>query len=194
MRSSNTLALATAAAIVLATCAPSTGQEVMQSGSALQARLEAIDQAVADWRDSESIEAAHAAAETAANLVVGPDGPGYRDRDGNGEIGGETDAGLLPGEDGSPAGLAGPPAVNDCIASDVLGGTWSDPMAEWQEMITAIEQWRPDNNTMPTLASHPMRIVGWATFTLSSESLDLAHEYGGHAKLHVDVSVAALDC
>jgi hypothetical protein len=61
-------------------------------------------------------------------------------------------------------------------------------------MLTAIEEWRPDRNTMPSLPSHPMRIVGWATFTLASTSLDDAHEYAGHAQLHVNVSLAALDC
>jgi hypothetical protein len=61
-------------------------------------------------------------------------------------------------------------------------------------MLTAIDAWRPDNNTMPTLPSHPMRVVGWATFALDSDSLDEAHEYAGHAKLHVDISVRALSC
>jgi hypothetical protein len=61
-------------------------------------------------------------------------------------------------------------------------------------MINAIDDWRPDNNTMPSLASQPMRIVGWATFTLASDSLDEAHEYAGRAQLHVDTSLDALDC
>ncbi len=45
-----------------------------------------------------------------------------------------------------------------------------------------------------TLSRDPMRIVGWATFTLGSDSLDEAHEYAGHAKLHVDIALSALDC
>jgi len=94
----------------------------------------------------------------------------------------------------TPAGLAIPLAANECVARDVLGGTWADPGEEWGAMPTAIDEWRPENNTMPTLASHPMRIVGWATFTLNSDSLDEAHEYAGHAKLHVDVAVRAFDC
>ena len=66
-------------------------------------------------------------------------------------------------------------------------------------MTTAIEAWRPDANTMPTLASHPMRVVGWATFTLDTDpdapdALDLAHEYAGHAALHVAISADALTC
>jgi hypothetical protein len=61
-------------------------------------------------------------------------------------------------------------------------------------MLAAIDDWRGDNNTMPTLTSHPMRVVGWATFTLNSDSLDDAHEYAGHANLHVNLSERALGC
>ena len=157
-------------------------------------RMTAIDEAVAVWRGASTIEDAHEAAEEAANLVVGPNGPDYGDRNGDGVVNGDTAVGLLPGLDGSPAGLAIPLETNECIVSDVLGGTWVDPGAEWGAMLSAIDEWRPSNNTMPTLASHPMRIVGWATFTLGSESLDEAHEYAGHAKLHVDISDRALDC
>ena len=157
-------------------------------------RLDLIDEAVASWGTAASLKEAQAAAETAANLVVGPGGPGYGDRDGDGTVGGETSTGLLPGLDGTPPGLAAALADSACVARDVLGGPWADPAAEWQRMLTAIEQWRPDNNTMSTLASHPMRIVGWATFTLATDSLDRAHEYAGHAKLHVDISRKALDC
>lgn len=162
--------------------------------ASLANRLETIDGVVAKWRSAPSLEAAHAAAEEAANLVVGPNGPGYGDRDGDGVIGGETVTGILPGSDGTPAGLATALANNQCVATDVLGGAWTDPAREWARMLSAIDLWRPANNTMPSLASHPMRIVGWATFTLASDSLDDAHEYAGHAKLHVDVAVRALDC
>jgi len=157
-------------------------------------RLGAIDVAVADWRDATTFEEANAAAEVAANLILGPNGPGYGDRDGDGVIGGASDIGLLPGIDGTPTGLASALADNACVESDVLGGSWADPAERWDEMVTAIEEWSPGNNTMPSLASHPMRIVGWSTFTRHSGSLDLAHEYAGHARLHVDVSLAALDC
>ena len=157
-------------------------------------RLGAIDAAVATWRSAEALEDAIAAAEVAANLVLGPNGPGYGDRDGDGVIGGETDIGLLPGIDGTPAGLASSLASNTCIEADVLGGSWTNPAQRWDEMLTAIDEWRPDRNTMPSLASHPMRIVGWSTFSRDSQSLDLAHEYAGHAKLHVAVSLRALDC
>lgn len=157
-------------------------------------RMNAIDEAVAAWRDALSVEDAQAAAEAAANLIVGPNGPGYGDRNGDGVVGGEATAGVLPGLDGTPEGLATPLVANGCIRRDVLGGPWDDPGAEWGAMLAAIDEWRPDNNTMPTLASHPMRVVGWATFTLASDSLDEAHEYAGHAKLHVDISVRALSC
>ena len=65
---------------------------------------------------------------------------------------------------------------------------------KWDKMLSAIDDWRRDNNTMPTLASHPMRVVGWATFTLNSDLLDEGHEYAGHADLHVNISRRALDC
>ena len=103
-------------------------------------------------------------------------------------------AGLLAGVDGTPAGLADPLASNQCVLDNVLGGAWDDPAERWDIMLEAIDQWAPGNNTMPTLPSHPMRVVGWATFTLASDSLDDAHEYAGHAQLHVDISIRALDC
>lgn len=162
--------------------------------AALAERMFAIDDAVAVWRTASSMDVAQDAAETAANLIVGPNGPGYGDRDGDGDISGEAASGVLPGLDGLPEGLAIPLAANGCIARDVLGGTWEDPGAEWGSMLSAIDEWRPGNNTMPTLASHPMRVVGWATFTLESDSLGEAHEYAGHAKLHVDISIRALSC
>lgn len=165
-----------------------------QSGALLVERLVAIDEAVATWRNAATIDDAYAAAEAAANLVVGPNGPGYGDRDGDGIINGSSGPGLLPGLDGTPTGIATPMASNECVAADILGGTWVDPGERWREMSSAIDDWRPDHNTMPSLASHPMRIVGWSTFTLGSDSLDLAHEYAGHAKLHIDISLRALDC
>jgi hypothetical protein len=157
-------------------------------------RLADMGDAVERWRAADTLAEAGAAAETAANLVVGPNGPGYGDRDGDGTIGGIRDVGLLPGLDGTPSGLANELADVECVEADVLGGSWDDPAARWDEMLVAIDAWRPTNNTMPSLASHPMRVVGWATFTLGADSLDEAHEYGGHARLHVDVSTAALDC
>lgn len=76
----------------------------------------------------------------------------------------------------------------------MLGGIGDDPEAEWGAMRDAIDAWRPDHNTMPTPASHPMGVVSWVTFTLEFESIDEVHEYASHAKLHVDVSVRAIDC
>ena len=166
---------------------------------AVAERIAKLDEAVDRWRSTASIVEAQVAAETAANLVVGPNGPGYGDRNGDGTVDGETGAGLLPGLDGTPDGLANPLADNSCIERDVLGGSWDDPGARWAEMTAAIEAWRPDANTMPTLASHPMRVVGWATFTLDTDpgaqdALELAHEYAGHAALHVAISADALTC
>ena len=159
-----------------------------------RARLDLLQQAVSDWNDATTVDAAHAAAETAANLVVGPGGPGYGDRDGDGTVSGESDAGLLTGLGGTPEGIAVSLAENPCVARDVLGSTVDDVDGGWAEMEAAIAAWRPDDNTMPSLASHPMRVVGWATFTIAADDLADAHEYAGHAQLHVDVSTEALDC
>jgi hypothetical protein len=174
---------------------PSTTTVVVDGDAAsLAERMNAVDEAVAVWRSAPSVAVAQDAAEAAANLVVGPNGPGYGDRNDDGVVAGEAAAGVLPGLDGTPEGLAIPLATNGCVRRDVLGGPWADPGAEWGAMLVAIDDWSPDNNTMPTLASHPMRVVGWATFTLESDSLDEAHEYAGHAKLHVDISLRALNC
>jgi len=183
-------------AVVTTTTAPvATSTTVADGGVAAYAeRMVLVDEAVAAWRVAPTVAAAQEAAEAAANLVVGPNGPGYGDRDGDGVVSGATDAGVLPGLDGTPPGLAIPLAGNACIDADVLGGSWGDPEARWGEMLDAIDAWRPGNNTMPTLASHPMRVVGWSTFTLDTDSLEEAHEYAGHATLHVDISVRALDC
>ena len=202
MRSLHALIWPAAVGITLSACAGSSAPDEANrlepppepAVVAVSERMEAVDGAVAAWRDSTTVEAAHAAAEAAANLVVGPNGPGYGDRDGDGVITGETTVGVLPGLEGTPSGLATSLALNECIASDVLGGPWTNPGAEWAAMLAAIEDWRIDNNTMPTLPSHPMRVVGWATFTLESDSLDEAHEYARHAKLHVDISHRAIDC
>ena len=211
MRTRTPLLAVAAAATILASCggtsttttepapateatATTTTTLAVSPTDAFLERMAAIDAAVAEWREADSIETAHEAAETAANLVVGPNGPGYGDRSGDGAINGETTVGVLAGLDGTPSGLATHLPTNECVTRDVLGGTWEDPGAEWDAMLSAIDAWRPDNNTMPTLGSHPMRIVGWATFTLGSDSLEEAHEYAGHAKLHVDVALRALDC
>jgi hypothetical protein len=182
------------------TATPTTADEAegnIDAGAATvtyRERIDAIDEAVKVWRRASSIEEAHAAAEAAANLIVGSGGPGYGDRDGSGGIEGETERGVLPGLDGSPIGLANALDGNECIVADVLGGGWDEPEHRWNTMLTAIDEWRPDRNTMPSLPSHPMRVVGWATFTLASDSLDEAHEYAGHAQLHVNISLDALNC
>lgn len=177
---------------------------------AFRDRIDEIQDAVTAWSGAATLTEAHAAAEIAANLVAGPNGPDFGDRDGDGAVGGDTTVGLLPGIDGTPTGIAvslagqddplvGPETdstdpARSCVTRDVLGSGAADPAAGWDDLEAAIEAWLPDDNTMPTLDSHPMRIVGWATFTLGSDSLDDAHEYGGHAQLHTDVARRALGC
>lgn len=159
-------------------------------------QMSAISDAVDEWASAGDVATAHSAAETAANLVVGPNGPGYGDRDGDGTIEGETEFGILPGIDGTPVGRADPIDGNECITADVLGGGWEDPAARWAQLDETVAAWTEANNTMPGLASHPMRIVGWALLTLGTDEIAIAvaNEYGGHAQLHVAVSLDALDC
>ena len=75
--------------------------------------------------------------------------PGYGDRNGDGTIDGTTDAGLLPGLDGDPDGLANSLAYNSCIERDVLGGPWDDPSARWTEMTSATRRDTRDGNGAP---------------------------------------------
>ena len=156
----------------------------------LSARLAAIDGAVRRWRGASDLRTAHAAAEEARNLVVGPAGPYYGDADRDGIITGASNVGLLPG-------IAGQAALTQwgqgaCIDRDVLGGSWRKPARRWSVLAAAIKGWSRSNNTFPSLPSHPQRVVGWATLTLSTEQLKTAREYAGHAQLHVNVARAAL--
>jgi hypothetical protein len=179
--------------LVLAGCAPAPAPSptTPKAGSAeVSARLDQIEQAVAGWRSAPDLATAHRFAETARNLVVGADGPYYGDANGDGTIDGAADHGLLPGSAGEP-GLA-TAVSSECVVRDILGGSWEDPAGRWVTLDTAIAEWSPSNNTFPSLPSHPQRVIGWATLTLAASDLDVAHEYAGHAQLHVDVSRAAL--
>jgi hypothetical protein len=187
------LAITLVVALSLAACGTSSPKTDPMDGLAeVQARIDDIANQVSAWRDAPDLADATAAAEAAANLVVGPNGPGYGDRNSDGVVSGETDTGLLPGIDGTPEGvlIAGLGDVA-CLQPDVLGGAWDDPTTLWGEMTAAINEWAQNNNTFPSLASHPMRIVGWATLTQTA-TLDEAHEYARHATLHVNVSNEAL--
>ena len=183
------------AVALLITCLPvlgctSSGGEGRPNDDDILDRLDAIDLAVADWRSATALASAHAAAEAARNLVVGPGEPGYGDADGNGSTGGASAIGLLPGLDGRP-GLA-TPADGSCVEADVLGGSWADPASRWATLEAAIDAWAPSNNTFPALPSHPQRVVGWATLALESDDLSTAIAYGGHAALHAAISRQAV--
>ncbi len=155
----------------------------------VDSRLDQVQVALDGWRDATSLEAARRGAEIVRNLVTGPGVREYGDLDADGSLGGATDQGLLPGEDGGP-GLA--TALSDCAGVDLLGGPWTDPTARWDELRGMIAAWTPADNPFPTLPSHPQRVVGWAQLTLDTDSLDEAHEYAGHAQLHVDAARAAV--
>ena len=173
---------------------PASSSQTTAAGPAsLDGRLDAIDGAITRWQAATELSAAHAAAEEARNLIVGPAGPSYGDADGDRTVGGASDAGLLPGLEGQPGVAAD--TDGPCVARDVLGGSWAEPAARWATLDEAIQAWSPSNNTFPALPSHPQRIVGWSTLTLATDDLATALEYGGHARLHIDISRnAATDC
>lgn len=160
------------------------------TGRQVTARIADLDALVDRWAGADTLAEAHAGAEAARNLVTGPDVQGYGDADGDGQVAGTAAIGLLPGERGE-LGLIATPAT-ECVERDVLGGSWADPRARWDEVRRRIAAWAPDNNTFPGLPSHPQRVVGWASLTLASTDLDQAKEYAGHAALHVRISQAAV--
>lgn len=184
--------------ITIAVCAglsacSSGGQDAAPDGNpdvrAVERRIDQIQDAVGSWRSASTLEAAKAAAEAAHNLVTGPGVAGYGDTDRDGTVAGDVEQGLLPDEGSSPGlGLL----LADCAGPDLLGGSWADQSARWATLRDAIAAWTPSNNTFPGLASHPQRVVGWATLTLRTDDLDLAHEYAGHAQIHVDASREAV--
>lgn len=181
-------------ALALAGCAPAAPAPPEDPAAvAVLDRLDALDAAVAEWAAAPDTATAHAAAEEVRNLVVGPDGPGYGDADGDGVVRGEADTGLLPDPAGGP-GLASA-LDSPCVDADVLGGSWADPAARWAVWRTAVDEWTPTGNTFPGLPSHPQRVAGWATLALADDDLETVHEYAGHAALHVAVSrTAVLSC
>lgn len=175
---------------------PTPGTAAVGPGTAdatARARLERLDAAVDAWARADDVAAAHAAAEAARNLVSGPDGPFYGDADGDGEIAGAVEVGLLPGLAGEP-GLASADGDHPCVHEHVLGGSWDDPRTRWRTLQDAIAAWSPTHNPFPTLPSHPQRVIGWATLTLATDDLATAHGFAGHARLHVDVSLDSYDC
>ncbi|MCL8024084.1 hypothetical protein [Nocardioides bruguierae] len=158
--------------------------------AAARDRLGAVQSALEVWAAADDLVQARAAAEAVSNLVTGPGVHLYGDTDGDGSLAGAVDAGLLPGEQGEPSlGLP----LEECAGIDLLGGSWADPAARWRDLTERIEVWAPDDNRFPELPSHAQRVVGWAQLTLATDSLEDAHEYAGHAQLHVTASVDAVD-
>ncbi len=153
-------------------------------------RLDAIETALDRWAGARTVATAHSSAETVRNLVTGPSALQAGDLDRDGIVRGAVREGLLPGSDGLP-GLAGR-LPDACVGADVLGGDWTRPADRWRVLQTAIRAWHPWNNTFPSLPSHPQRIVGWASLTLGTDNLAEAHEYAGHARIHLDVTRNAI--
>jgi len=182
--------------IVMTACATTKATPAANSvdGPALgeaRQRTTAIGAAVDRWAGASTLAEARSAAEEARNLITGPATLMAGDLDHDGTTKGGVDQGLLPGADGHP-GLASPLSGCSAVDRDVLGGSWSDPAARWQTLSTAIGAWSPSNNTFPALPSHAQRIVGWASLTLAATDLGAAHEFAGHAQLHVTAVQGAL--
>lgn len=199
-------------AMLLAGCAGATSEDASQRADVptseasspaaagdpierLSERVEVVAGHVADWSEAADLAAARSAAEAAANIIAGPEGPGSGDRDGDGETRGPSDAGILPGADGTPEGFAleavaaGAP---ECVTADVLGGSWDDPSAKWGELDDVLSRWTESNNTMPELASHAQRVIGWARLTMDTDDVAEARTFAGHAGIHVRVMRDAL--
>jgi len=179
--------------VVLAACGSSEerSQPRLDTSDA-SARVEAVAREVDAWADAPNLRQARAHAEAAANLVVGPGGLGYGDRDGDGTVAGAVSEGLLPSRDDTGDGVVLDTVGDvDCVRQDVLGGDWSHPRARWALLTRAIREWTPDNNTFPDLPAHPMRIVGWATLAQAG-TYEEAIGYSGHASFHVDITRDAL--
>lgn len=187
-----------ACALVLAGCA-SSGQEGDRGPiDRLGERLTVVQAHVEEWRTAGTLTDARRAAEAAANHIVGPTGPGFGDRDGDGTVRGPGDAGVLPGSEGWPLGFAVEAARDgapECVVRDVLGGSWEDAPARWNALAVAIDTWTEERNTFPSLPSHAQRVVGWAALALEADTLQEARDHAGHAALHAGISLRAVtDC
>ena len=143
-------------------------------------RADAIVAAVSRWASASTLAGAQAAAARARGLITGT-GVSAFPAAGAARV----SVGLLPSDDGAP-GLASD-LDGRCVQRDVLGGSWAAPRARWSRLSARIAAWRPDNNTFPELPSHAQRVVGWATLTLRSRSLEDAIGYAGHATGHARV-------
>ncbi|MCX6397320.1 MAG: hypothetical protein NTV23_12585 [Propionibacteriales bacterium] len=178
-------------AVLLAWVAGCGGRDATEPGAvtAAQARIDEVSAATERWAAAVSLREARLAAEEVANLISGPEVPEYGDTDRDGRVAGARDQGLLPGE-GAGAGLG--LALAGCAGAPLLGGSWAEPQERWDELRDRIAQWRPDNNTFPSLESEALRVVGWARLTLRTSSLAEALEYSGHARVHVDATSDAI--
>ena len=107
---------------------------------------------------------------------------------------------ILPGDsDGPPTG-----ALVDVVKAGrsdgqeldevALGGlaSWADPRVRWAEWRQVLSEWRPVRNTMPRLASHLLRALGWAQLVMDAGDLRAARELASvHGQLHTRLSLDA---
>ena len=81
------------------------------SRSALLARIDAIDAAIAEWHGASTLAAAKVGAEKARNLITGSTGPGYGDLDGTARSGGKWTLVCFPASRGNPVSLRNSPTL-----------------------------------------------------------------------------------
>lgn len=107
---------------------------------------------------------------------------------------------ILPGDsDGPPTG-----ALVDVVKAGrgdareldevALGGlaSWADPRVRWAEWRQVLSEWRLVRNTMPRLASHLLRALGWAQLVMDAGDLRAARELAGvHGQIHTRLSLDA---
>ena len=107
---------------------------------------------------------------------------------------------ILPGDsDGPPTG-----ALVDVVKAGrsdareldevALGGlpSWADPRVRWAEWRQVLSEWHPVRNTMPRLASHLLRALGWAQLVMDAGDLRAARELASvHGQVHTRLSLDA---
>ena len=158
-------------------------------------RLDGADQTMHELKRVQSVEDGHAMATTVLDLLTGPTGR---------HAGATTLApGVFPGDvaaSNEDPGLA--LAIYDAVEQEdvrrqisdvILGdvGSWRSPAARWDEIDAVVAAWRPDENTLPSLDGHLMRVVGWSLLTLRSNSATDVRSYARHGVIHTGLSLMA---
>ena len=140
-------------------------------------------------RSSRPSADAHTAAESAANLIVGPFGPGYGDRDGDGTTLGTRKSGLLPGLEGRPRGVAmsarrqGPHGASQTRSSVATGRTPVSDGRNWPGRSTA---GRPPTTPLPTFRHWRSASWDWRHSHSAATTPRSTQRHGAAAAMYVE--------